>query len=132
VGTILGVVLNVYSVFIPRGLFGWEGLQLLASFAASFFVVGVLVGYLSPGVTILEPALSAFGTILVDLILVSIGFSVPFPLIVAVMAAVVAFAIALLGGWVGEVAHALRTRSSMGGEAGEFTRVPTPGGSRSG
>jgi hypothetical protein len=127
VGAILGVVLNVYAVFIPRGLFGWYDLRLLGTFAGSFFVVGLFVGYMSPGLTILEPALAAVFTIALDLVLVVVGFSAPFPIVVAVLAAMVAFAIALSGGYVGEVAQARRTRSSMGGKPGEFSRVPTPG-----
>ncbi len=127
VGTILGVMLNCYAVFVLHALFALSPVGVFVAFSGSFFVTAAFVGYFSPGVTIVEPALAAFLVIVVDFALVLLGFRAPFPLLAVAIAAAGAFVIALAGGYVGEVAHNLRWRSAWGGEAGTYQEVAKPG-----
>ena len=80
VGTLLGVMLSVYSVFVPWAFGDVGALGILLFFSASFFIVTFFVAYFSPGVTILEPALAAILIIVIDTGLALFGFSAPFPL----------------------------------------------------
>jgi hypothetical protein len=86
----------------PRGVF--------LAFCGSFFLTAAFVGYFSPGVTIVEPALAAILVIVVDSVLVLFGFRIPVSVADAGAAAAVALVIALVGGYLGEVAHNVRWR----------------------
>ena len=66
--------------------------------------------------------------IAVAFLLALMGFRAPFPLPAVAIAAVIAFVLALAGGYVGEVAHNLRFRSAWGDEEpGTYREVPKPG-----
>ena len=123
-GTALGVMLTFYSIFLPKALFDFGYAGLFATFMASFFVVAFFVGYFSPGVTILEPAVAAFFIALSDFTIVLLGFNVYFPLTMTFIAGIAGFLIALVGGYLGEVAHNLRWGSSWGGAAGSYRAEP--------
>lgn len=104
-----------YSVFHP----GWVvagigvglGLQLLAGLLSlgllgglpGYFVMGVLIGFASPGSTIVEPGVAAFvmaaGSYVVGNLVLSV-FIVG--LVPAVAYGVVGLALGVAGGWVGE------------------------------
>jgi hypothetical protein len=102
VGTALGVVMNAYSVFVVKALFEPPGLVLFASFCVSFVLAGIFVGYSSPGVTILEPAVAALLMVAIDAVLILTIFHAPFPMMLVVLGWVMGFGFALLGGIVGE------------------------------
>lgn len=127
VGTLLGVMLSCYSVFVLNAIFEPAPLYVLLAFVDSLFLTALFVGYFSPGVTILEPALAAMLVIAVDFLLGTLGFHAPFPLAAVLIAAVGAFFVALLGGYLGEVAHNLRWRSAWGEAPGSYTEAPKPG-----
>jgi len=99
---VLGVVLNAYSVFVMNAVFDPPGLVLLASFCLSFVLAGAFVGYASPGVTILEPAVAALFIVAVDAALILIIFRAPFPFFWIVAGCTGGFFLALLGGFLGE------------------------------
>jgi hypothetical protein len=126
VGTALGVLTSVYAVFIPNALIGTSAFATLLLFLGSFFFTGFVVAFLSPGATLLEPAAAAGLAILADAFLALMGLHVPFPLLAIVIAIVMAFLIALAGGYVGEVAHNLYYRTAWGGTF-RGVEVPKPG-----
>ncbi len=126
VGTVLGVMLSVYAVFVPAGLWGFGGLGILACFSASFLVTAFFVGFFSPGITILEPALAAVLTIVIDGGLAALGFSAPFPLPVIVLGMLWVFLVALAGGYFGEVLHNVYFGAAWGDEEGVFREAPKP------
>lgn len=109
VGTVLGVVLNGYSIFVVRALLDPPGTVLLASFVGSFVLAGFFVGFLSPGVTILEPAFAALLIVGIDAALVLVIFRAPFPPLWLMLGGSVGFLFALFGGWLGE-----RTQQRLG------------------
>jgi hypothetical protein len=106
VGIIIGVLLNSYFVLLGRAIFEMGPQGILIAFSASFLITGFFVGVFSPGVTLAEPALAAIGVIVVDAVITSGGLDAPFPLLAIVIAAAGAFVLALVGGWLGELAQA--------------------------
>jgi hypothetical protein len=59
--------------------------------------------------------MAAILVMILDALLALAGFQAPFPLIAVIVAAVLAFVIALAGGYVGEVAHNLYFKTAWGG-----------------
>lgn len=59
VSVVVGLVLSTFSVLVGSARFGLEPTQCLWLFAVSFLVTGLMVGYFSPGRTLLEPAVAA-------------------------------------------------------------------------
>lgn len=108
VSVVVGFTLSSYAVFLTRALVTPFPNQDLYVFAAAFLVTGLIVGFFSPGVTMVEPAIAAAG-----MILVHTGFVVLYlETAPAMEALLVAFAagtlLALLGGWLGETLQGLR------------------------
>lgn len=129
VGTVLGLMLNCYAVFVVHALFDLSSLGVLVSFLASFVVAGFFVGYFSPGITILEPAVAALLMVAGDMLLSVVGFRAPFPMVAVALGMVAGFVLALAGGYGGEVFSHLRHRKAWGDdERGAYRRVPKPGG----
>lgn len=100
---LIGVVIgNVFvGKFVSMSLkFTMQGLL----HVASFFVGGVIIGVISPGIRILEPAVAAFGTVLAMMVLTLftpysfLNFSV----FKVVVGGGIAFALALAGAKAGE------------------------------
>jgi hypothetical protein len=112
VGAVLGILLNVYTVFVLQEVLDLSGRGVLAGFLASFFVTAFFVAYFSPGFTIVEPALAALVVIAADMMLVVFGFSPQFGIGSVAMATIAAVVIALVGGYLGESAHAMRRRQA--------------------
>ena len=127
VGSVLGVLLSVYSVFVLHALFSLSSLGILIAFLGSFFVTGFIVAFYSPGATVREPAVAASLVIMVDAMLALAGFRAPFPFVMVMIACVLAFFIAMVGGYLGEVAHNFRFDTSWGGTK-RGRAIPKPGG----
>ncbi len=104
-GVMIGVLLNAYSVILGSAFFSLTPAAALVAFAASFLITGFFVGLFSPGITLAEPALAGVGVIVVDAFITSAGLDAPFPLMAIIIAALGAFVLALVGGWVGELAQ---------------------------
>jgi len=125
VGTLLGVMLSVYAVFVPNALFVLTPFQTLLWFLSSFLVTAFVVAFFSPGATILEPATAAALVVLLDLELALAGFEAPFPLLAVMIAVGLGFLCGLIGGYLGEVAHNLYYRTAWGGTF-RGVEVPKP------
>lgn len=125
-GTVLGVMLSIHSVFVLRSLMELTPLGTLLAFLASFFATAFVIAFFSPGSTILEPATAAALVIFIDAMLALAGFRAPFPFMAVAVAAVMGYAVALAGGYLGEVAHNFRYGTAWGGvEMGKA--APKPG-----
>lgn len=103
VGVVLGFVFNSYFVFVGRALFNLNSMGIMASFGLSFLLTGFFVGFFSPGVTLAEPAIAGVLLVVINVAVSSLGFHAPFPLGAIVLGFVAAFALALAGGWLGEL-----------------------------
>ncbi len=77
-------------------------LALMAMVALDFFVAGVVIGRLSRGRTILEPAISAILALSLITVLIPSGLGT-WVFFVLVMSAPAIFAVGCFGGWLGEV-----------------------------
>jgi hypothetical protein len=126
VGTLLGVMLSIYAVFLPDALWSVGPLGVLVFLSASFFAAAFFVGFFSPGVTIIEPAFAGMLIVGIDTLLVLLGFGIPFPVPVIAMGMTAAFLIALVGGYLGEVAHNVRSGAAWGDQVGVFKQTSKP------
>jgi hypothetical protein len=102
VGVVLGLVFNIYFVFVGRALFDLGSLGVLGSFSLSFIITGFFVGFFSPGVTLAEPAVAGLLLVAIDSGVTTFAFGAPMPLMTVAIGLVGAFMLALLGGWLGE------------------------------
>ncbi len=108
VAIVVGFMSGVYAIFIAEALLGINYLGLLASFGASFMLTGFVVGYFSPGTTILEPAIATAGIVVLDGILSLIHFHALFPVGALMLAIVAGVVLSVTGAWLGEAAQDLR------------------------
>lgn len=115
VGVVVGLLLSVYTVFIADTLVGASTAGIVGALAASFLAMGFMVGWFSPGVTILEPALAAVGVVAFDVGLAVLNFGAAFPLQAVIVGVATGFAVALAGGWLGELAQRRIGRRAPGG-----------------
>jgi hypothetical protein len=110
VSVIIGVTLSAYAVFLGRALFDLTTVQSLLVFAASFLVTGWIVGFSSPGVTMVEPAIAAGMLIIIDAGFIILWFDD----LAASQTLLIGFGggmvLALLGGWLGETHQRARDR----------------------
>lgn len=102
VSVVIGLALSTFSVLVASARFHVDPGQSLWIFAASFLVTGVMVGYFSPGRTLVEPAVAA-GLMAV----VNAGFIVAwFDDLPGQQVILVGFGggivLAIVGGWLGE------------------------------
>ena len=104
-GVVIGVLLNSYAVVLGKALFGLGPGGILIAYSVSFLVTGFLIGAFSPGITLAEPAIAAVGVIVVDALVTAGGLGAPFPLLAIIIASACAFCLALVGGWIGELAQ---------------------------
>lgn len=127
VSIIIGFTLSTYCLFLGRELIGMSAAQLLILFALSFFVSGWLVGFYSPGVTSVEPAIAATGLLLLEAGLIRIWFN-EIPFIQTVLLAFVGGTLlAYIGGWLGERSQRLMQRAGRA-EMGAASAASPRGG----
>lgn len=108
VSVVIGVTLSAYAVFLGQALLGLSTLQSLGVFAASFGVTGWIVGYASPGFTMVEPAVAALLMMLADGVFVILFFGELPVGRVFLVGFGGGFLLALLGGWLGEMTQRAR------------------------
>ncbi|MDD8018636.1 MAG: hypothetical protein PHP42_09710 [Bacteroidota bacterium] len=102
IGTIVGVILSLLLFSIMKSVFtGSDTVPRIISLLG-FIVMGIVIGYKSPGYTITEPALGGFLTILITIPIFSSALNYNPGTTEKVLAPVFGFLFALLGGWVGE------------------------------
>lgn len=66
VSVVLGFSLSAYAVLVGRELLGLGAVQSLWVFAGSFLITGWIVGYFSPGNTVIEPAIAGAMMVFLD------------------------------------------------------------------
>jgi uncharacterized membrane protein len=104
VGAIIAFALNVLFVFILSTLFPPHIYKLsTAGFIVSFVIMGFVVGFKSPGITLREPALAGILAVILDWIYLRfvITYSVPGKFIV--IGLIMGFLVSLFGAWLGEL-----------------------------
>lgn len=98
----------VFNNFLGFGAVAFSGLNMklvLVAFSASFFLSGIIIGYKSPGSTILETALAGCGAGLLNFIVLYglAGIRSPFKPFTTLMVKIgFGLFFCLAGGWVGE------------------------------
>jgi hypothetical protein len=107
VAVVIGFGLSTYTVFLTRALIQSTPGQDLMVFASSFFVTGLVVGYFSPGVTMVEPGIAAMIMTVLHAGFILLWFAEPPGLLVLGGALLAGGALALLGGWLGEMLQRL-------------------------
>ena len=110
VSVVVGLTLGTFSVLLATARFGVNAEQSLWIFATSFFVTGVFIGFFSPGMTLVEPAIAA-GLMTI----INVGFVIAWygdlPLgEILLIASGGGIVLALIGGWLGEKLQDVRGR----------------------
>jgi hypothetical protein len=108
VAIVVGFMAGVYCIYVAEALVGSDPIAITGAFVASFFVTGVVVGYFSPGRTIIEPGIAAAGIVTVDIVFCVLHFRAMFPWAVVLIAAIAGGVVAMAGAWLGEAAQRLR------------------------
>ena len=110
VSVVIGITLSAYGVLLGQALFGLTTLQSLVVFALCFGVTGWVVGYASPGVTMVEPAVAALVMMVADGAFVILFFEELPVGQVFLVGFGGGFLLALAGGWLGEMTQRVRGR----------------------
>ena len=104
----IGFTLSAYAVFLGQALLNLTPMQNLFVFAASFLVTGWIVGFFSPGVTMVEPAIAAGGMVILDAGFVILWFDALPRFQTTLIGFGGGVVLALAGGWLGEKTQKLR------------------------
>jgi len=110
VSVVIGFSLSTYLVLIGRATIDLTPSQSLVVFALSFMLTGWFVGYFSPGVTMIEPAIAAGGLVALHAGFIVLWFEVGPPLQTLLVAFTGGVLAALAGGWLGERMQRTRQR----------------------
>ena len=102
VSIVIGFTLGTYALFLVGAVSPGSPSQDLTIMAAAFLVTGVVVGFFSPGRTMIEPAIAAAGLMIAHGGFMLVYFEAP----PAVSSLLIMFAVGILlalgGGWMGE------------------------------
>ncbi|HTR81812.1 MAG TPA: hypothetical protein VMM58_09300 [Bacteroidota bacterium] len=101
-GLALGLVLNVLFVFLLAPLFNINLNVIHIAFSVSFVLLGFIIGYKSPGVTLKEPAVAGAIAVLGEWLFIQYGIQLPVPLGYIAFGVVEGFLLTLFGAWLGE------------------------------
>ena len=101
-GLALGLPLNVLFVFLLAPLLIIDLERIHIAYAVSFCLMGFIIGYKSPGVTIKEPALAGVIAVIFEWLFVQYGIQLSVPVEYVAFGVVEGFSLALLGAWLGE------------------------------
>lgn len=102
VSVVIGFTLGMYALFLFGALFPSSPGQDLAVLVGAFLVTGVVVGFFSPGKTMIEPAIAAAGLMIAHSVFLLVYMEKP-PAPGSLLAVfVVGTLLALGGGWMGE------------------------------
>jgi hypothetical protein len=101
IGTFVGVVLATILFYAMSQTFHTFYVPLYIGLI-SFVIMGIIIGYNSPGYTLREPAIGGGFAILLTIIVLRFLFNYNPPLGQKVIAPVFGFFLSLIGGWVGE------------------------------
>lgn len=101
-GLALGLALNVLFVFLLAPLFNINLSLIHIAFSVSFILLGFIIGYKSPGVTLKEPAVAGAIAVIGDWLFIQYGIQLPVPVGYLTFGVVEGFLLTLLGAWLGE------------------------------
>jgi hypothetical protein len=101
IGTVVGVVLTTFLFQIMSDTFNSFYIPLFIGLL-SFVIMGIIIGYKSPGYTLKEPAIGGAFAMLITIAILHYVFDYNPPPGQMIVAPFLAFVLALLGGWVGE------------------------------
>lgn len=102
VGVVIGFTLSSYGSFLAHAWLSPSSALELAVLTSAFLVAGVVVGFFSPGKTMVEPAIAAGGLILAHVgFLAAYADPAPGPGWIS-LAFGLGIVLALVGGWLGE------------------------------
>ncbi|RPI03985.1 MAG: hypothetical protein EHM64_11470 [Ignavibacteriae bacterium] len=114
VGAIIGFALNVLFVFILSTLFPPHIYKLSTTgFIVSFVIMGFVVGYKSPGITLSEPAVAGLFAVILDWIFLRFIITYRVPGKYIVIGLIMGFFVSLLGAWLGELYQQSRQREKV-------------------
>ncbi|MGA7161190.1 MAG: hypothetical protein WBZ48_09310 [Bacteroidota bacterium] len=101
-GLALGLALNVMFVFLLAPLFNIDLNLIHIAFSVSFILLGFIIGYKSPGVTLKEPAVAGAIAVIGDWLFIQYGIQLPVPVGYIAFGVVEGFLLTLFGAWLGE------------------------------
>ncbi len=101
-GLALGLALNVMFVFLLAPLFNIDLNLIHIAFSVSFILLGFIIGYKSPGVTIKEPAVAGVIAVIGEWLFIQYGIQLPVPVGYVAFGVVEGFLLTLFGAWLGE------------------------------
>ena len=101
-GLALGLVLNVLFVFLLAPLFNIDLNLIHIAFSVSFVLLGFIIGYKSPGVTLKEPAVAGAIAVIGEWLFIQYGIQLPVPVGYVAFGVVEGFLLTLFGAWLGE------------------------------
>jgi hypothetical protein len=101
-GLALGLALNIFFVFLLAPLFNINLRLIHIAFSLSFVLLGFIIGYKSPGVTIKEPAVAAAIAVIGEWLFIQYGIHLPVPVGYIAFGVVEGFLLTLFGAWLGE------------------------------
>ncbi len=102
-GTVIAFIFNAFFVVGGFALLKFGMAGLLISLGASFLFAGLLVGYFSPGVTIMEAGIAGVLSVVMNAIfLYTFSLLMLNEMVVVLEMIVGGFVLSLIGGWLGE------------------------------
>ena len=102
VSIVIGFTLSTYALFLTRALAPPSPTQDLVVLTGAFLVTGVVVGFFSPGKTMIEPAIAAAGLMMAHGGFLLVYVETPPDLSWLLLVFAVGTLLALAGGWMGE------------------------------
>jgi hypothetical protein len=103
VGIVIGFALNVLIVFILSTLFPPHIYKLSSTgFIVSFVIMGFIIGYKSPGITLGEPAVAGILAVILDWVFLRFIVSLRVPAMYLVVGLILGFMMSFFGAWLGE------------------------------
>lgn len=102
VSIVIGFTLGTYALFLVGAVSPGSPSQDMTIMAAAFLVTGVVVGFFSPGRTMIEPAIAAAGLMIAHGGFMLVYFEAPPTLSALLTMFAVGVLLALGGGWLGE------------------------------
>ena len=101
-GLALGLALNVLFVFLLAPFLVIDLERIHIAYAVSFVLMGFIIGYKSPGVTLKEPAVAGVIAVIFEWLFIQYGIQLSVPVGYIAFGVVEGFMLALFGAWLGE------------------------------
>ncbi len=119
IGTVIGVVITTFLFQIMSDTFNSFYIPLFIGLL-SFVIMGIIIGYKSPGYTLKEPAIAGVFAMGITIAVLHYVFDYNPPEGQMIAAPFIAFVLALIGGWVGEELQGSHERAAETKKVGGF------------